>query len=208
MPFSKDVADSVLVKCGRHCCICRRFKPTMLQVHHILEESRGGSSDEENAIPLCVTCHIDVHTKTPFAQRFSPDELREHRDRVYRLVEEGKLVAEERDVEFRPIVTRTTSVPDFVSLSSLAQEILVAAASEESYVLLSVCDGGGLIQAGSMSRELGHGRQLAEAKSAINELETLRCLEVAGPSREVWDVTLRGYQVADALAAMSVGDVR
>ena len=45
-----EVIDRMMVRCGRRCCICRRFRPTKLQVHHIVERSQGGSDDEDNLI--------------------------------------------------------------------------------------------------------------------------------------------------------------
>ncbi len=52
----------VLVKCARHCCICRRFSPLQIQVHHIIEQCDGGTHDEDNLIPICISCHSMVHT--------------------------------------------------------------------------------------------------------------------------------------------------
>src|SRR5258708_39409703 len=86
-----DLVDKMMVKCGRRCCICRRFRPTKLQVHHIIERSQGGTHDEDNLIVVCFSCHSDVHTKVPFARRFSPDELRGHRDALVKMVTDGKL---------------------------------------------------------------------------------------------------------------------
>jgi hypothetical protein len=74
--------DSMMVKCGRRCCIWRRFRPTKLQVHHIIERNHGGTDDEDNLIVICLACHTDVHTKVPFARRFSVEELKGHRDAV------------------------------------------------------------------------------------------------------------------------------
>ena len=70
-----EVIDAMMVKCARRCCICRRFRPTKLQVHHIVERSNGGSDDESNLIVVCFSCHSDVHTKVPFSRRFSQGEL-------------------------------------------------------------------------------------------------------------------------------------
>src|SRR5437868_932579 len=89
--------DSMMVKCGRRCCICRRFRPTKLQVHHIVERNAGGTDDEDNLIVICLSCHTDVHTKVPFARRFSVDELKGHRDAVVKMVADGKLPVSDTD---------------------------------------------------------------------------------------------------------------
>jgi hypothetical protein len=88
-----DLADQVLAKCARHCCICRRFLPLRLQIHHIKERASGGSNDFDNLVAVCLSCHSDVHSKVPFARRFTSAEIRQHRDLTYALVSEGKLIA-------------------------------------------------------------------------------------------------------------------
>ena len=90
-----EISTKVLADCGRCCCLCRRFKPIQLQVHHIVLKSEGGKDELDNAIALCLTCHTDVHTKAPFTRRFSVEELKMHRENVCRLVAEGKLPAGE-----------------------------------------------------------------------------------------------------------------
>src|SRR5947207_15061875 len=87
----------MMVKCARRCCICRRFRPTKLQVHHIRERGQGGTNEEGNLIVVCFSCHSDVHTKVPFARRFSVEELKGHRDALVKMVEEGKLSAGDTD---------------------------------------------------------------------------------------------------------------
>src|SRR5262245_18191447 len=91
MAIPQSTADDILVKCARHCCVCRRFRPLPLQVHHIHERAQGGSDDADNLIATCISCHAEVHTETKLTRRFTEVELKMHRDEVYRLVAEGKL---------------------------------------------------------------------------------------------------------------------
>src|SRR5215475_7064434 len=93
----QELVERMMVKCARRCCICRRFRPTKLQVHHIDEKSQGGGNEEDNLIVVCFSCHSDVHTQVPFARRFSKEELKGHRDALIRMVEEGKLSAADTD---------------------------------------------------------------------------------------------------------------
>src|SRR5687768_6603886 len=95
--IAPELIDRMMVKCARRCCICRRFRPTKLQVHHIDEKGKGGSNEEDNLIVVCLSCHTDVHTRVPFARRFSVEELKGHRDGLIRLVSEGKLPADDSD---------------------------------------------------------------------------------------------------------------
>ncbi len=205
MPFSKDISDRVMVKCGRRCCVCRRFKPTLLQVHHIDEESQGGTNDEENAIPLCVNCHIDVHSKVPFTRRFSREELVSHRDSLYLAVKSGHLPSEETYVKPVALDANISEAAIGFGLSALAQEILVSAAECEGRILLILTCGGATLQAGNLSRDVGFGRGLAEVKSAMEELHGLRFVEPTSHKREVWAVTLKGYETADTIGSLSVG---
>lgn len=204
MPFDKVVADQVLAKCGRHCCLCRRFRPTWLQVHHIEEESKGGESNKENAIALCVTCHIDVHTKRPFTQRFSSDELVQHRDQVFRLVEDGKLCgADETLEEFVIGDSNFQATTDHLKLSTLALKILVSAAEREDCIMLNKYMGGSSVQAGAFIEEVGHGRKLAEVEAALEELEYAGLVkQTAYEHGGIWQITLMGYQLADTASAM------
>ena len=94
MGFNKATKQAVLVAAGRRCCLCARFKGVRLEVHHIELESTGGGNDVDNAIPLCFDCHADVghyNPEHPRGNRYSPAELRRHRDRLYEQIESGRL---------------------------------------------------------------------------------------------------------------------
>ena len=205
MPFDKAVADQVLAKCGRHCCLCRRFRPTWLQVHHIKEESKGGESTEANAIALCVTCHIDVHTKRPFTQRFSFEELVQHRDQVFRLVDEGKLCrADDSISEFVIDESSLQSTTEELKLSALAVKILVSAAEVESQIMLHASVGRRDLSAGKYSESVGMGRRLSETEDAIEQLVYDDLLKDVGYEGTRWQLTHKGYQVADIAMAMAI----
>lgn len=92
MPFSQKVQEDALVACGRYCCICHRFAGTHIQIHHIVQESIGGSNDFDNAIALCLDCHADMGKTDPghpTRKAYSLSELKRHRDRWYKHVEDG-----------------------------------------------------------------------------------------------------------------------
>ncbi len=122
MGFSPEIAENLLVKSARHCCLCRRYKGTKLEVHHIVPESRGGSDDEENGIPLCFECHAEVaayNEEHPRGRKFRPSELRRHRDQVLSLVAQGKLLEsaqsglEDEDVELIRFYSQCFDRPAF-----------------------------------------------------------------------------------------------
>src|SRR5689334_21991685 len=65
------------------CAVCNRMHG--VQVHHILPRSEGGSDDASNAIPLCPTCHDEVHAKRApgrTTRLYTDGELRKHLERT------------------------------------------------------------------------------------------------------------------------------
>lgn len=94
MPFPPLIAENLLVNSARHCCLCRKYKGTKIEVHHITPQADGGTDAEENGIPLCFDCHSEVQTyndKHPIGKKFRPSELKRLRDEVFKLVKSGKL---------------------------------------------------------------------------------------------------------------------
>lgn len=87
MGFSKEAVDDALVACGRCCCICHKFCGVKIETHHIIPVSKGGDDSFENCIPLCFDCHADVehyNVEHPRGRKFSPSELKKHRDAWYK----------------------------------------------------------------------------------------------------------------------------
>jgi HNH endonuclease len=92
MGFSAETVEEVLVACGRCCCLCGRFCGTKIQTHHIVPEGQGGSHEFDNCIPLCLDCHAEVESynpRHPIGRKFTPAELRKHRDRHYQRMGSG-----------------------------------------------------------------------------------------------------------------------
>ena len=86
MPFPPNVKEDALVACGRCCSICHKFCGIKIEVHHIRENSKGGDSTADNAIPVCFDCHADMRSydhKHPKGNKYSERELKQHRDNWY-----------------------------------------------------------------------------------------------------------------------------
>lgn len=84
--FPKQVAEDLLVKSGRRCCLCQEKKGGKIQVHHIILASEGGPATADNGIVLCLDCHSEVHAYSgaaPIGKNFSPSELKRHRDQWF-----------------------------------------------------------------------------------------------------------------------------
>ena len=56
----------ILERDKRRCATCGRAG--RLEIHHRLEVSRGGAEfDPENAVTLCISCHLEKH-QTPLGR--------------------------------------------------------------------------------------------------------------------------------------------
>lgn len=91
MPFPLKVKEDALVNSARRCCLCREFAGVATNVHHIIPEADGGPDTLENAIVLCLKCHADVghyNPRHPIGNKYSPTELRRHRDEWWRICRE------------------------------------------------------------------------------------------------------------------------
>lgn len=59
MGFPASVADDVLVRCNRHCCLCGKYVGQKIELHHIKQVADGGEDTADNCIPLCFNCHAE-----------------------------------------------------------------------------------------------------------------------------------------------------
>lgn len=212
MAIPQEVANAVLIKCGRRCCLCRRFLPIRLQVHHIQEVSKGGSDDEGNLIALCLTCHTDVHTKAPFTRRFSHDELKGHRNQLYRAVAENKFpefsIAEVesnvQDALVRLKVKPTDLGP--YSLSELSVRILVTAADNDGNLNLIHHRGGHRISCGNVCLYEGDdARTIASFKHSISQIDGAGLIESTHNDSGLfcYKVSHEGFLLADSILSIS-----
>jgi hypothetical protein len=208
----QDVADRMMVKCGRRCCICRRFRPTKLQVHHIVERSQGGGHEEDNLIVTCLSCHTDVHTKVPFARRFTVEELKGHRNAVIKMVSEGVLPTSDED-DTDTVVAAVLGQMRAHPISGLplmpeAVSLLLAAANaqgtDQGSIIVSFNFEGYVIQAGSETiRGIGDARSQAKYKRALKQLSSCGVIDATDYRGEIFEVTDEGYLLADEIMSRS-----
>lgn len=93
MSFPPEVAEAALLDCGRHCCLCHRFRGTKIELHHIRPSEANGADSYDNCIPLCFDCHAEVKAydpKHPKGRKYTESELKEHRNRWYAKVRQGQ----------------------------------------------------------------------------------------------------------------------
>ncbi len=92
MPFPAAIREEALVRSGRHCCVCHLHAGRDAVVHHIVQEADGGPNELENAIVLCSKCHGEAghyNPRHPLGTKYSPSELRRHRDEWWAYRESG-----------------------------------------------------------------------------------------------------------------------
>jgi len=65
MEFSRKVRENLLVKSGRRCCLCGKFRGTKILVHHIIPEASGGSNKESNGSRSASTAMLTLRPTTP-----------------------------------------------------------------------------------------------------------------------------------------------
>jgi HNH endonuclease len=85
-----DFSEADKIKCllwsDRHCCLCGKACGVDIEVAHIDERNKPGSSDIDNAIPLCYDCHgkIGRYNKNhPRGNKYRKEELKARRDQIY-----------------------------------------------------------------------------------------------------------------------------
>jgi hypothetical protein len=72
MPFSESLKTDIRRRSDMCCCLCHNIG---VEIHHIIPEADGGPDIEENAAPLCPTCH-ETYGANPTKRKF----IREARD--------------------------------------------------------------------------------------------------------------------------------
>lgn len=68
IPIPLALANIVLYKSAKTCCVCRR-PGIPVQLHHCDDDP--SNNDEANIIPLCKICHDDAHTKRALSQNLT-----------------------------------------------------------------------------------------------------------------------------------------
>ncbi len=75
-----------LLWCDRHCCLCGKVCGVDIEVAHIEEKRKPGSSDLDNAIPLCYDCHGKIgryRDEHPLGNKYRVEELKARRNQIY-----------------------------------------------------------------------------------------------------------------------------
>lgn len=79
MGFSEELKVRIRKNAHHACCLCKSLG---VEIHHIVPEKDGGPDTEDNAAPLCPSCH-ETYGGNPEKRKF----LREARDFWYEICE-------------------------------------------------------------------------------------------------------------------------
>ncbi len=75
MAFTEALKIRIRQKAHYCCCLCHRLE---IEIHHIIPQAEGGLDDDDNAAPLCASCH-ETYGANPQKRKF----IREARDHWY-----------------------------------------------------------------------------------------------------------------------------
>jgi len=108
MGFNRNEVATLLVKCHRRCCICHRFCGAKIETDHIVPAAETHNDAIENAIPVCFDCHAEIHAynpRHPRGRKFTPEELRMHKEQWLRICETRPeiFVEASRNVDIGPL---------------------------------------------------------------------------------------------------------
>lgn len=66
MSFSEKIKFEVKKKSHQTCCVCKQIG---IEIHHIIPQCEGGPDTEDNAAPLCPSCH-EIYGANPTKRKF------------------------------------------------------------------------------------------------------------------------------------------
>ena len=113
MTFTETLKSRVRKKSHLSCCLCKAIG---VEVHHIIPQEEGGLDLEENAAPLCPSCH-ETYGANPQKRKF----IREARDLWYEICEKRYASDPDRLDEIKRLLRNTVSYDDF---NSFKEELL------------------------------------------------------------------------------------
>jgi len=107
MAFAEALKAKVRKRAHLICCLC---KSVGVEVHHIVPQEEHGADTEDNAAPLCPSCH-ETYGANPQKRKF----IREARDLWYEICEKRYASDPERLDEIQRLLKNAVSRDDFAA---------------------------------------------------------------------------------------------
>ncbi len=128
MAFTEALKFKVRRRAHFSCCLCKAIG---VEVHHIIPEENGGPDTEDNAAPLCPSCH-ETYGGNAKKRKF----IKEVRDFWYEICEKRYAADPDRLDELKKLLQNTVSYDDFKAfkeelLSHIRQEMQVPRSEAE-----------------------------------------------------------------------------
>lgn len=67
---SKSKRKSILKNYNNSCLLCGSSEK--IELHHILERNYSGGTEEDNLVPLCHNCHVEIHSNDEKRMQLMP----------------------------------------------------------------------------------------------------------------------------------------
>jgi len=120
MPFTETLKSRVRKNAHLSCCLC---KVIGVEIHHIIPVEEDGPDTEDNAAPLCPSCH-ETYGANPQKRKF----IREARNLWYEICEKRYASDADKLEEIKRLLKNTVSYEDFQGfkdemLSHITQEL-------------------------------------------------------------------------------------
>lgn len=108
MAFSEQLKLGIRRRSHFKCCVCRALG---IEIHHIIPQENNGADTEDNAAPLCPTCHA-TYGDNPKKKKF----IRESRDFWYELCDRNLPINPYPTKELESLVKNTASKNELAAL--------------------------------------------------------------------------------------------
>ena len=144
MAFSETLKLKVRRRAHFTCCLCHALGP---EVHHIVPQGEGGDDNEDNAAPLCPSCH-ETYGANSAKRKF----IREARDCWYEICEKRYASDPDRLDEIGSMLNKAATKHDLDAAVERLVELIrgLVRESDRPTKLLSgeIAQVGGFISAG------------------------------------------------------------
>jgi len=186
MAIPPKIRDELLVEAQHRCTICSE---RCFEVHHILEQSEGGTDEPDNLIVLCPNCHQHRYHRH---KEFTPTQIRLYKVKLKESAEVEKRLLQNFE-EIRAGMAEKKS-------SEVERELKTAL--QEAYRLVDPSRRPNILETiEKTTRDLGEAQLLPEAARRAIELHydvEAQCEKAKFPEINVTGVDEDGWRKSDA----------
>ena len=122
MAFPEKLKLTVKRKAHFACCLCHSLG---VEVHHIVPQEEDGPDSEDNAAPLCPSCH-EIYGANPLKRKF----IREARDFWYEMCAQRYASDPDRLSKIESMVQQTATKDDLMTAFERFKEEVLAKTAE------------------------------------------------------------------------------